>query len=135
LRTNQDGNTVRMPVLMQILEEDAEYVLVIEEQKRKRPNAPGTSTRKHFERANQKRWRRGFNWRPPQDRDSHKNDPRSHEARRSRDGHHEDWNLDRLTWTSGMEQLQLSDTMTIAGSFGEGDGSNLGRLGKGRGGS
>jgi hypothetical protein len=88
-----------MPELMQILEENAEYVLAFEDQKRKRPNAPGTSKRKHFERANQKRGRRDFEWSPPQEKDSHKNDPPSHEARRSRDGHHEEGNSERFTWT------------------------------------
>jgi hypothetical protein len=78
-------------------------VLVIEEQKRKRPNAPGSSKRRHFHRANQKRGRKDFNWNPPQERDSHKNDPQSHEARRSGDGHQEEENPDRFTWTSGSE--------------------------------
>jgi hypothetical protein len=57
LHVDREGNRARMPELMQILEEDAECVLVIEYQKRKRPNTPGTSKRRHFERANQKRGR------------------------------------------------------------------------------
>jgi hypothetical protein len=63
---DREGNRARMPQLMQIIEDDTEYVLVIEEQRRKRPNAPGTSKRRHFERANQKRGRGDFEWHPPQ---------------------------------------------------------------------
>jgi tRNA U54 and U55 pseudouridine synthase Pus10 len=72
LHVDREGNRARMAQLMQILEEDAEYVLVIEDQKRKRANASGTSKRRHFERANQKRGRGDFQWSPPQEKDSHK---------------------------------------------------------------
>jgi hypothetical protein len=63
LRKQRDGSWVRMPELKQILEDDAEYILRIEEQKRKRPNTPGSSKSRHFERANQRR-RRDFTWSP-----------------------------------------------------------------------
>jgi hypothetical protein len=70
----EEGNLTRMPELMQILEDRAEYVIRIEGYKRKRPNTPGSSKRKHFERANQKRGRKAFDWSPPQD--SQKTNPR-----------------------------------------------------------
>jgi hypothetical protein len=54
-----------MPELFQVIEDEAEYVLVIEEQKRRRPNSPGTSKRQHFPRANQKRSRKDFDWHAP----------------------------------------------------------------------
>jgi hypothetical protein len=57
-----------MPELFQVIDDEAEYVLVIEEQKRKRPNSPGTSKRKHFERANQKRRRKDFEWYAPSEK-------------------------------------------------------------------
>jgi hypothetical protein len=44
----RDGERMRMPELFQVIEDEAEYVLVIEEQKRRRPNSPGTSKRQHF---------------------------------------------------------------------------------------
>jgi hypothetical protein len=49
----------RMPELMQILEDQAEYVIRIEGYKRRRPNSPGSSKRHHFERPNQKPWEPG----------------------------------------------------------------------------
>jgi hypothetical protein len=60
---------------MQILEEGAEYVLRITERKRKRPNAPGTSKRKHFERADGKKRKGDFSWSTSEERDSRRNDP------------------------------------------------------------
>jgi hypothetical protein len=39
----QDGNLMRMPELMQILEDHAEYVIRIEGYNRRRPNSPGSS--------------------------------------------------------------------------------------------
>jgi colicin import membrane protein len=65
-----------MPKLMQILEDGAEYILKITGRKRKRPNAPGTSKRKHFERANQKKRKQDFSW-SPTERDSQKLQPKS----------------------------------------------------------
>jgi hypothetical protein len=97
LRKVQDGSLLRMQVLMQILEEDAEYVLRIWEQKSKRPNAPGSRKRNHFQRANQKRGRKDFTWSPDQAGDFRRHDPTSHEARRSKDGHHEEGKSDRFT--------------------------------------
>jgi hypothetical protein len=64
LRTSEDGNLTRMPELLQILEDHAEYVLRIEDQKPRRPNTPGTSKRHDFERASQKRGRQDFTWSP-----------------------------------------------------------------------
>jgi hypothetical protein len=75
LRKDREGRTARMPVLMQILEEEAEYVLRIVQWKRKRPNAPGTSKRKQFERANQKKRKGDFSWSPSEEKGSRKNDP------------------------------------------------------------
>jgi hypothetical protein len=85
---------------MQIIEDEAEYVLVIEDQRRKRPNAPGTSKRHHFERANQKGRRGDFEWHQPQEKSSHKNDPPSHEEGRSRGGHQDTEDSKRFTWTA-----------------------------------
>jgi hypothetical protein len=85
-----------MPKLMQISEENAEYIIRIEERLRKRPNAPGSSKRRHFERANQKKNRAIFAWSPPLT-EGPKKEPRRHEARRSEDGH-EDEDQRRFTW-------------------------------------
>jgi hypothetical protein len=84
---------------MQILEDETEYLLVIEDQRRKRPNAPETSKRKHFERANQKRGRRDFEWHPPQQQSPHKNHPGNSE-KNQRGGHQEERNSERFTWTA-----------------------------------
>jgi hypothetical protein len=46
------------------LDEGADHRLRIKGRKRKRPNAPGTSQRKHFERVTQKRKREYFGWSP-----------------------------------------------------------------------
>jgi hypothetical protein len=97
---DEEGKRARMPELMQIIEDNAEHVLVIEEQRRKRPNAPGTSKRKHFERANQKRRRGHFEWHSPQEKSSHKKDPPSHEEGRSRGGHHDTEDSKRFTCTA-----------------------------------
>jgi hypothetical protein len=96
---DREGNRARMPQLMQILEDETEYVLVVEDQRRKRPNAPGTSKRRHFERANQKRGRRDFEWHPPQEQSSHKNHPPGSEKNLSR-GHQNEVNSERFTWTA-----------------------------------
>jgi hypothetical protein len=74
---------------MQILEDGSEYILRITGQKRKRPNAPGTSKRQHFERANQKKkkLKKGdFSWSPSGTDDSRKVEPKSPVARRSEVG-------------------------------------------------
>jgi hypothetical protein len=79
LRKDREGKTTRMPVLMQILEEEAEYVLRIMERKRKRPNAPAPSKRKHFERANHKKEGKGdFSWSPPEDKNQKVRKPEPH---------------------------------------------------------
>jgi hypothetical protein len=103
LRKQQDGSLMRMPELMQILEDDVDCVVRIEAKKRKRPNAPGSSKRSHFERASQTRREQDFNWSPDQAESSQRHDPKMHEARRSKDGHHEEGNPDRFTWTSEPE--------------------------------
>jgi hypothetical protein len=100
LRNYEDGRTVRLPELMQILDEDAEYIVRIEDQKRKRPNTLGSSKRKHFERVNQKRRRGDPTWSPPQDKSSQRTEPQSHGAKRSEAGHHEEGSSDRFTRTS-----------------------------------
>jgi hypothetical protein len=48
LRKEQDGRMAHMPELMQISEEEADYGLQIEDQKRKCPSVPGTSTRERI---------------------------------------------------------------------------------------
>jgi hypothetical protein len=98
LRKEEDGRTAIMPNLMQILEENAEYIVRIEERLRRRPNAPGSSERRHFERANQKKSRASFTWSPPLI-EGPKSEPKSHEARRSKVGH-EDGGPGRFTWTA-----------------------------------
>jgi hypothetical protein len=90
---DKEGNRARMPQLIQVIEDEAEYVLDIERQKKKRTNAPGTSKRKHFERANQKKRRGDFEWHPPQSKESHKNDP-------PRPRRHEEGDSKRFTWTA-----------------------------------
>jgi hypothetical protein len=103
LRKGHGGNLVPMPEVMQILEEDAEYVVRMEEQKRRHASAPGSSKRNHFEKANQKRGRKDFNWSPNPAGGSQRPVPKSHEESRSEDGHHVEGNPDRFTWTSGSE--------------------------------
>jgi hypothetical protein len=65
-RKEKDGRRTRLSVGMQILEAEAEYLLIIRGRRKKEPNAPGSSKRKHYERANQKKWKRDFEWPPPQ---------------------------------------------------------------------
>jgi hypothetical protein len=81
-----------MPILLQVIEDEAEYVLVIEEQKRRRPNSPGTSKRQHFQRANQKRRRKDFEWYAPPRVSPQKDSPR-HEGRDIEDSR-------KFTWTA-----------------------------------
>jgi hypothetical protein len=51
--------------MVQMMEEEAEYLIVIKARKKRRPNAPGTSKRKHYERPNQgKRKASDFVWDP-----------------------------------------------------------------------
>jgi hypothetical protein len=83
---------------MQILEDQAEYVLRIEGYKRKRPNSPGSSKRKHFDRANQKRGKQDFTWSPPQD--SQKKNPRGPVKGCPEGRHHEEGDESRFTWTA-----------------------------------
>jgi hypothetical protein len=87
----KDGNRARMPQLYQVIDDEAEYVLVIEEQKRKRPNSPGTSKRQHFERANQKRRRKDFEWYAPPDKSPPK-------KLQKREEHQEERDPGRFTW-------------------------------------
>jgi hypothetical protein len=103
---DEEGNRTRMPQLMPIIDDEAEYVLDIEEQRRRRPNSPGTSKRKHFERANQKKRRGDFEWHPPQPKESHKNDPPK-EERRSRNDHKEG-DSRRFTWTAQRRSHTLN---------------------------
>jgi hypothetical protein len=107
LHVDKEGNRARMPELTQIIEDEAEYVLVIKDQRRKRPSAPGTSKRRHFERANQKRRRGDFEWHPPQEKSSHKSNPPSHEERRSRGGHQEEGDSKRFTWSTPDMEPQV----------------------------
>jgi hypothetical protein len=95
---NQDGNLTRMPELMQILEDQAEYVIRIEGFKRRRPNSPGSSKRRHFERANQKRGRQDFNWSPTQD--SQKTNPRGPVKGCPEDRHQAEGDESRFIWTA-----------------------------------
>jgi hypothetical protein len=97
LRKDWGGRIARMPKLMQILEDGAEYILKITGQKRKRPNAPGTSKRQHFERANQKKKlkKKDFSWSPSGTDDSQKAEPRSLVARRSEVGYQTQESLNR----------------------------------------
>jgi hypothetical protein len=87
-----------MPKLMQILEEGAEFAIRIEDRRRKRPDTPVSSKGRHFERANQKKGRRSFTWNAPLDTGP-KNEPKSHEARRSQAGH-DVGDPGRFTWTA-----------------------------------
>jgi hypothetical protein len=87
-----------MPELMQILEDQAEYVIQIEGYKRKRPNTPGTSKRRHFERANQKRSRQDFDWSPPQV--SQKTNPRCPVKGCPEGRHQAEGDESRFTWTA-----------------------------------
>jgi hypothetical protein len=98
LRREEDGRTAVMPKPMQILEGNAEYIVRIEERLRRRPNAPGSSKRRHFERANQKKGRESFTWSPPQ-QEGLKNGSKSHEARRSKTGRDEG-DPGRFSWTA-----------------------------------
>jgi hypothetical protein len=63
-RTEEDGRRTRLPIGMQIFE--AEFLLIIRGRK-KTPNTPGSSKRKHYEMANQKKGRRNFVRAPPQE--------------------------------------------------------------------
>jgi hypothetical protein len=83
-----------MPELFQVIDDEAEYVLVIEEQKRKRPNSPGTSKRQHFERANQKRRKKDFEWYAP---------PGSRTSKIERGGELDKEDSKRFTWTAPTE--------------------------------
>jgi hypothetical protein len=67
-RTQEDGRRARLPIGMQILEAEAEFLLIIRGRRKKKPNAPGTSKGKHYERANQKKGKREFTWAPQQER-------------------------------------------------------------------
>jgi hypothetical protein len=81
-----------------MLEEGTEYILRITGQKRKRPNAPGTSKRQHFERANQKKKKlkkKDFSWGPSGTDDSRKVEPKSPVARRSEVGCQAEESLNR----------------------------------------
>jgi hypothetical protein len=82
-----------MPQLYQVIDDEAEYVLVIEEQKRRRPNSPGTSKRQHFERANQKHNRKDFEWYAPPDKSPPKNPQKKEE-------HQEERDPGRFSWTA-----------------------------------
>jgi hypothetical protein len=65
LHRRDGGQWAKLPKLVQVLQAEADYRLIIIERKRKRPNAPGSSRRRHFERANQrKRKAEDFCWRP-----------------------------------------------------------------------
>jgi hypothetical protein len=55
LYKEEGGRRTRLPTIVQILEAEEEYLLIIKARKRKRPNAPGSSKRKHFDRPNQGR--------------------------------------------------------------------------------
>jgi hypothetical protein len=68
---------------MQVLEEEVDYIIRIEKRKRRRLKAPGSSKRKHSERADQKRRRGDLTWIPNPEQDPHpKVEPQSHEAKR-----------------------------------------------------
>jgi hypothetical protein len=55
LRVEEGGRLTRLPKLMQILEEQMDFVIKIEARKKqKRPDAPSSSTGRHFERDSQK---------------------------------------------------------------------------------
>jgi hypothetical protein len=82
LQRHEDGRKAAMPKLMKVLEEKAAYIVRIEDQRGGRPNAPGSSKSRHYERANQKRSRWSFSWSAPPEKGP-KNEPRSHEARGS----------------------------------------------------
>jgi hypothetical protein len=79
----RDGNQwAKLPKLVQVLQAEADYRLIIIERKRKRPNAPGSSKRRHFERANQrKRKAADFCWRPPDEQVRARPDPRIEPSR------------------------------------------------------
>jgi hypothetical protein len=97
-----------MPELFQVIDDEADYVLVIEEQKRRRPNSPGTSKRQHFQRANQKRRRKDFEWyAPPQSRPQQKVDPPSHEEGSLRGGHQTDEDSKRFAWTAAITEPRV----------------------------
>jgi hypothetical protein len=68
---------------LQILEEQAEFKLSIEARLRRTPNAPGTSKRKHFEAANQKRRKDDFTWSPGDQPEQTKRQTRKQQTRTS----------------------------------------------------
>jgi hypothetical protein len=97
LRKEEDGRFAVMPKLIQILEEETVFVIRIEDRLRRRPNTPGSSERRHFERANQKKGKRSFIWSAPTETGPEK-ELKSQEHRGSKAGH-EDGDLGRFTWT------------------------------------
>jgi hypothetical protein len=60
----EGGVLTRSPKVLLALEENVEPRLRIDGRKRRRPNSPGTSMRKHFNRPNRKFTRDSFAWRP-----------------------------------------------------------------------
>jgi hypothetical protein len=68
---------VKLPKLVQVMQEGAVFRLIIVARKQRRPNAPGSSKRRHFERANRgKRKVEDFSWRPEEGGAQKKPEPR-----------------------------------------------------------
>jgi hypothetical protein len=64
-RRDLQGRWTELPKLLKIAKEGDEFQLEVTGRKRGRPNAPGTSRRQHFERANSRKTKRDFFWNAP----------------------------------------------------------------------
>jgi hypothetical protein len=64
-RDNRGTEWARLPKLIKIAEEGDDSRLEITGRQRKQPNAPGSSKRRHFARANSRTRAKDFEWSPP----------------------------------------------------------------------
>jgi hypothetical protein len=64
----REGRWAELPKLLKIAEEGDEYELEITGRKRRQPNAPGPSRKRHFDRPNSKNTKRDFIWNAPDPR-------------------------------------------------------------------
>jgi hypothetical protein len=67
-RDTGEGRWAELPKLLKIAEEGDDFQLEITGRKKRQPNAPGSSRRRHFDRANSRKTKRDFVWSPPDPR-------------------------------------------------------------------
>jgi hypothetical protein len=64
-KDSREGKWAELPKLLKIAKKGDEYQLEITRRKRRQPNAPGSSRRRHLDRANSRKTKSDFIWSPP----------------------------------------------------------------------